>query len=238
MTNMAWHKRITDEDRGRLIDAFNGDGDYLALADTLDINRSTARSIIATFLGTGRRNKAAKGGPRNVKVDNDIRTEIERLIEDNPLLTLLQIKTELEANLPNKPPLSTSTIARTLDGMLLTLKLAEDVPIPRNHPRVIDLRYDYAVWFMNEAVIGHTVFIDETGYNIWTRRSFGRALRGAPARRIVNGQRGRNCTCTFAISGEVGLVTHSIALASTTRATFEAFLAQVVDDCSRLLTES
>ena len=41
--------RVSDVDRDRLIEAFNGSvQDYLELADNLGINISTARSIVAT----------------------------------------------------------------------------------------------------------------------------------------------------------------------------------------------
>ena len=230
------YQKITDQDRGRLIDAFeNNDADYITLADTLGIKHSTARSIVATYLRTGRREKLAKGGAKNGKIDDEMRQELMRLIEDNPLLTLLQMKNDLAASLPNKPPISTSTIARALDGMLITIKLAEDVPDQRNAQRVIDARHEYATWFLRDAVLGHCVFIDECGYNIWTRRSFGRAPRGEPARRVVNGQRGHNCNVTFAVSGEVGLVAHTIRMETTTRESFENFLAITVQQCARLL---
>ncbi|XP_072026793.1 uncharacterized protein [Amphiura filiformis] len=108
--------------------------------------------------------------------------------------------------------------------MLLTLKLAEDVPEGRNAERVIQQRADYAQWFLREGVLGHCIYIDECGYNLWTRRSYGRAPRGQPARRVIHNQRGRNCNCTFAISNEVGLVHHSIRLGSTTLESFQKFI--------------
>lgn len=230
------YRRISDVDRGRLIDAFeNNVADYIQVADTLDIKHSTARSIVATYLRTGRREKQPRGGPRNGKVDQDMRDALQRMLEENPLLTLGQMKDNLVNDLPNKPPISPSTIARVLDGLLYTVKLAEDVPEGRNAPRVLDQRVAYANWFMQNCVIGHGVFIDECGYNIWTRRQFGRALRGQPVRRVVNNQRGKNCNITFAISAEVGLVAHKISMETTTRESFEDFLATTVQECGHLL---
>ena len=43
----------------------------------------------------------------------------------------------------NKPTISTSTIARALDGILITIKLTEDVPDQRKAQRVIDSRHEY-----------------------------------------------------------------------------------------------
>ena len=48
------YQRITDQNRGRLIDAFeNNDADYLAVADTLEIKHATALSIVTNYLRTG-----------------------------------------------------------------------------------------------------------------------------------------------------------------------------------------
>ena len=91
---------------------------------------------------------------------------------------------------------------------------------------------------MHNGVLGHCVYIDETGYNIWTRRSQGRAPRGIPARRVVHAQRGHNCNVTFAISGKVGLVHHQISFQTVTRERFEGFLADTVRECEDLLPEN
>ena len=53
---------VAQVDRERLIDAFKGnEQDYIELAVNLNINKSTARSIIATYLRTGRREMMARG---------------------------------------------------------------------------------------------------------------------------------------------------------------------------------
>ena len=229
------YRRISDVDRNRLIDAFEADdADYLQVADTLGIKHSTARSIIGIYLRDGRRNKLPKGGPVNQKIDDDMRNALQRYLDENPLLTLRELNAKLRADLPNKPFVTTSTIARTLDGMLITLKLAEDVPEQRNSPRILDARVDFANWFLQVGVLGHTVFIDETGYNVWIRRSYGRAPCEVPARRVVHGQRGKQVNITFAISAEVGLVAHRISSEIVTRATFEEFLATTVQECGVL----
>ena len=79
---------------------------------------------------------------------------------------------------------------------------------------------------MGHAVVNHTVFIDECGYNIWTARSQGRALRGERAYRQVCGQRGRNVTVALAISPTSGLVFHSAILRGMNGQRFDDFLAQ------------
>ena len=227
------YRRISNEDRDRLINPFDAhQADYLELADTLGIKRTTARSIVANYLRTGNRHKLARGGANNSKIDDDMKARLQHVIDANPLATLQQMKTGLAAALPQKPAVSIATISRALDGMFISLKLAEDEPEGRNAPRTIDLRFEYAEWFMAEGVEAHLVFIDETGYNIWTRRPFGRGRRGEPVRRVVHGQRGQNVNITFAVSGEVGLVHHTISSETTTRASFEEFLAGTARQCA------
>ena len=57
------------------MDAFeNNNLDYIELADTLGIKRATARSIVATYLREGRRDKIPRGGARHAKMDEDMKT--------------------------------------------------------------------------------------------------------------------------------------------------------------------
>ena len=79
---------------------------------------------------------------------------------------------------------------------------------------------------MGHAVVNHSDFIDECGYNIWTARSHGRARREESAYRQVYGQRGRNVTVTMAISPTNGLVFHSAVIGGMNAQRFDDFLAQ------------
>ena len=59
-----------------------------------------------------------RGGARNVKMDGDMRNHLENIIDGNPLLTLRQMKESLQHNLPDKPVVSISSVARAVDGTL------------------------------------------------------------------------------------------------------------------------
>ena len=55
MTERRRRQRITQEDKERLVRAFEElDQDYLTVADTLVVNRSTARGIIARYMRENR----------------------------------------------------------------------------------------------------------------------------------------------------------------------------------------
>lgn len=110
--------------------------------------------------------------------------------------------------------------------MLIDLKLGRPVPVDRNKADVIQSRFDYATWFLNIGVVSHCVFIDECGYNIWTTRSYGRALVGDRAYKQVCGQRDRNVTIIMAISARTGLVHHSAEVRGMNNQRFNDFFVE------------
>ena len=137
------------------------------VADTIGVNRSTARSIVARYVREGRIAERPRGGPNNVRVDNQMRDTLNDIVNENCQLTLAQINQELRQRLPAKPQIHDRTVARTLDGMLFRVKLSRPLPAERNRPDVIEKRYAYANWFMGHAIVNHSVFIDECGYTIF-----------------------------------------------------------------------
>ena len=114
----------------------------------------------------------------HVKVDEEMRRCIAAILDKNPVLTLDAINTTLRERLPQKPHVHSRTIGKILGGMLYTVKLVRRCPAERNRPDVIQSRRQYAAWFLEEAIRNQVVFVDECGFNIWTARSQGRALRG------------------------------------------------------------
>ncbi len=201
------------------------DQDYLALADTLAINRSTARSLITRYLREGRIEEQPRGGGHNVRFDADMTRCIQRIVDEDCILSLRAINTELRRRLPEKPQVHERTIGKHLDGMVYSLKLSGILPADRNRPDVVEGRHDYANWFLEEANIHHPVFIDECGFSIWTARSQGRVRVGERAYRQVCGQKGRNLTICLAMSQVFGLVRYTIQMGGMTRESFTEFLA-------------
>ena len=168
---MPRRNRTPYEDRERIMRAFEDEEeDYLLVADTLGVNRSTARGIVARYLREGQIEELPRVGRNNVRVDDEMRECLEDIINENCVLALAQINRELRGRLPAKPQIHDRTVARTLDGMLFSVKLARPVPADRNRPDVIQKRVEYGNWFMHHVIVRHCVFVDECGYNIWTAR--------------------------------------------------------------------
>ena len=89
------------------------------MADTLGVNRSTARGIVARHIREGRIRERPRGDRNNVLVDDEMRQCLEEIINENCVLTLSQINGELRKILPAKPLIHERTVARNLEGMLL-----------------------------------------------------------------------------------------------------------------------
>ena len=71
------------------------------------------------------------------------------------------------------------------------MKKMETVPQDRNRPDIIDARWAYAAWYLevtNMEQPPELIYVDESGFNLWTARTRGRARRGARAVRVVNGR--------------------------------------------------
>ena len=101
---MPRRNRILLEQRERIIGAFEDTNeDYLMVADTIGVNRSTARSIVARYIREGRIAGRPRGGANNVRVDNEIKHCLNDTLNNNCMLTLAQINQELRRRLPRKP---------------------------------------------------------------------------------------------------------------------------------------
>ena len=91
---------------------------------------------------------------------------------------------------------------------------------------------NYAHWFTGLGINDHLVYVDESGYNIYTRRNRGRADRGDRVCHQVAGNWGRNVVATLAINANFGLVHHWLVARITTRATFQLFLNEFMEACN------
>ena len=127
--------RILLEQRQSIFEAFEDvSEDYLTVAATIRVNRSTARSIVARYLREGRMAETPRGGANHVRVDDGMRNCLNDIINESCLLTLAQINQELRQRHPPKPAIHDRTVARTLENMLYRVELARPLPAERNPP--------------------------------------------------------------------------------------------------------
>lgn len=217
----------SNEDIRRIIDAYNSDEDFILLGRQLGIKRRTAYNIVKRFRTRQQVGRLPRGGAHNVKMDEEMKTFIRNLIQENPFITIEDMNNRMRQSLPQKPRISSSSISNCIDGMLYTIKKAVDVPEARNNERTKELRHSFSTWITVDAYNEHIVYLDEAGYNLWTRRSRGRAIRGQPAVRRVHGQRGKNISVIIGISNRLGLVHHYVREGGITREDFNGFLTEI-----------
>lgn len=155
---------------------------------------------------------------------------VEDIINDNPAITLVGISDELRHRLPQKPSISRTTIARICDGLLISIKKLQRCPADRNREDVKSARRDYARWFLEEGQLSsNIVYIDESGFNLWTQRTRGRAHVGERAIRVVGAQRGGNLTVIMAISPQLGLINAQFINGGTTKVVYQQFLDSLIE---------
>ena len=93
---MPRRNRIPIEHRERIVRAFEDEAeDYLLVAVTLGVNRSTARGIVARYIREGLIRERPRDCRNNVLVDDEMRQCLEEIINANYVLTLSQINGEL-----------------------------------------------------------------------------------------------------------------------------------------------
>ena len=148
----------------------------MLLADQLNIKRETVRSIVRIWMIEGRVNRLQRGGARNVKMTEEMQLVMLDIISERPFSTLADINREMRNRLPLAPRVTDTTIARHLEGKLITVKIAgkdSDVPavvrmgppsllLPadRNKPANIEKRQQYAMFLTNLSVNDHLIYID------------------------------------------------------------------------------
>ena len=99
--------------------------DYLAVADTIGVNRSTARGIAARYVREGRIAERPRGGQNNLRVDEERKECLSDIVNENCILTLSQINHELSQSLPNKPEIHNRTLSRTLQMYAVSSETSE-----------------------------------------------------------------------------------------------------------------
>lgn len=230
MSQRGSYQKVSSVDRQRLVSCFEQDEDWLTLAETLNIRRQTARSIILRFKESGNVQPLPKGGAKNIKVTDEIKHCALQYISQNSQATLAQIQRHLQQQCGMT--LHIATISRMLDGELISLKLARVIPNGWNSESTKQMRQEFADWMM-ASMQKNFVYIDEFGINIWTRRSQGRSIRGERAIRVVHGQRGKNLTTILAISPRWGLVHWTTLSGGLHNEQFSDFMME----CSSLLAD-
>ncbi|CAF4085633.1 unnamed protein product [Adineta steineri] len=115
--------RVSDVDRRQLIDAYKKGEDFIALARKLNIKRSTARSILRTFIDEGRVSAKQRAGTRLRFITEEEAEMIREMKRRHPLITIGQIQMRLQRT--STRVLSKASISRILTNSIRLGKRAK-----------------------------------------------------------------------------------------------------------------
>ena len=95
LLTMPPRNRILFEQREGIIRVFEDvHEDYLMVADSIGVIKSTAKSIVTRHVRKRRIAERSRGGPNHVRLDNEMRDCLNDILNENCLLTLAQINQE------------------------------------------------------------------------------------------------------------------------------------------------
>lgn len=125
-----------------------------------------------------------------------------RYFEQNPAATLQEARVSLCQQFDGLVITLSGLHKHLVDKCCLTLKKLDKLPAARNSERVIEARKQAIQAWLALPSFDYArdcVFIDEAGFNMHIKRTFGRSQKGTPARTTVPTQRGVSITILGAI---------------------------------------
>lgn len=224
------YKEISNDTRIRFIKAILSKKESEKLGDIatmFDINPKTGSSIMSKFYRTGRMERDTRQGGRPYKVTPEICEFVSAMVDQNPALTLKQIKSQIMENF--HVFISEMTVSTILTKQGFTVKLIRQIPESRNTEETLDQRMVYCWDFVNHKPMDdHIIYIDETGFNLHVRRHFGRARKGKHACLVVPNNKGSNISVCAAMSCE-GLILKDVSFEPYNSVKFEEFMKRLCD---------
>jgi len=189
------YRTSTSRDRQLLVECANRGEDWATLAQTLNVKYHTAYTWIRSGETSGQR----RGGLKPRILNDSTMQRVLRWIESSASITLKDIKEKLRAE--QHVIASVTTIGNRLNGQLYTIKRLHYEPTTMNSQEN-KLRRKQYVTSLNEHIRSgkQVVWIDETNFNLFIRRNFGRSRQGTRAVVTLPAARGPNIHVIGAIS--------------------------------------
>ncbi|XP_074600137.1 uncharacterized protein LOC141857566 [Brevipalpus obovatus] len=170
------------------------------IADHLDVNYNTVRSIIFNYNKCGSVERPR--GHRKRKLESEQIDYIKSKLEENVHLTREELADYIWESFGIA--VCPSTIGNYLHNTLnFSFKRTSPIPERRNDPDVIEQRREYAYKFLNMDRNRSKVFyIDETGIQVHARLNYGWSKKGGRANVPVKAIRGKNYSICAAMNCE------------------------------------
>jgi len=170
------YKSHSEAVKQKILAAAESGKDWIDLAEANDVPYKTAHY----WLATGSQSKKSRGGGNNKKITEQHVAVMLQWLEDDCQLTLKQLRDGLEIQFG--VAVSPQAVGKRLDGCLFTIKKVHYVPQGVNTPENKQVRREFVRSAMDYVALGKTlIYVDETNYNLFCRRTMGRSLRGKRA---------------------------------------------------------
>lgn len=134
-------------------------------------------------------------GPKHKNVEDRINKLADVISSDCSLTQGGMAKKLLEHNIN----ISQSTVSTTLRAMKISRKRLVLISDKKNDPQTLSSRHTFAVKYRRYSD-EDLLYLDETGFNLHSKRSYGYSPINCPARIIVRGNKGKNVTLLALIS--------------------------------------
>lgn len=198
------YNKIGEKTKEIIIEEHKSGGNFIGLADRLGVNRRTAYDIVKKQTTINKPRGGVK--VKCVKITSDLRRQLLEYLETHNDATLAEMRRHINN------ALSTSSIARILDRSLISMKQLRPKPVGQDTPENLEKRKTFATDYMTDH--GHRIHIDESNFNLFLRRSRGRAPRGQRAFRTQRNSRGKNINILLAIDDST-IILHKSVIGST-----------------------
>jgi transposase len=200
MATRGPYHNIPMASRDRVLKAAEDGLDWQAVAAANAISYHTAYG----WLRSGGQPLRPRGGDKRSKLTTGQIDVIVSWLEENPQLSLRSIRNRIEYEMGVQ--VSPQTVSNRLDGRLITLKKVHYEPMGINSIDNKLKRRDYVARLMHLTAGNKTIiFMDETNFNLFCRRSSGRARRGERSVVVLPNSKGPNLNIIGAITS-TGLI--------------------------------
>ncbi|XP_052890193.1 uncharacterized protein LOC128298480 [Anopheles moucheti] len=165
-------KTTSDEDRQRIITAYESGATPASIGNMLNINKSTVYGIIKRYKDTWQIESKKRGGHRAKSLSSEAVDSIRVWIDEDCTLTLKALAEKVFQQYGVR--VAASTIAKEVKEFNYSFKMIQRVPERRNTAATIEERTAYAARFYDiarEVPVNGLVYLDEVGFNVSMRTS-------------------------------------------------------------------
>ena len=219
------YNKISTSDRQRICEAHRDNKDWKELAKSLGI----ALRTVYGWLEKNHDTPMNKGGSKPKKTEEIMNFVIEH-VEREPSVTLAQLVDLIYATF--NVSVVCNTVKNWLDGEMFSLKNVRPIIQNVNRPENKVRRAQYLESLFESRANGRTlIWIDETNFNLYCRRSQGRSKIGTRCSIVLPSSKGANLHCIGAMSDS------RMILFTTRRGSFKAndfneWIIELIDACA------